>query len=70
MTHEEMHCGCHKCNWSRAEESRVWYAPYSVGMIVCPECGNKRCPRATSHENRCTGSNEPNQPGSRYGGVA
>lgn len=36
-------------------------------MIVCPNCRNKRCPRATFHLNSCTGSNEPGQPGSRYG---
>lgn len=36
-------------------------------MIVCPECGNKRCPRASDHGEACTGSNEPGQVGSRYG---
>lgn len=35
-------------------------------MILCPTCGNKRCPRATNHNNPCTNSNEPGQPGSRY----
>jgi hypothetical protein len=35
-------------------------------MILCPVCGNKRCPRATNHNNPCTNSNEPGQPGSRY----
>lgn len=35
-------------------------------MIVCPNCGNKRCPKATDHNHRCTGSNEPGQAGSRY----
>ena len=35
-------------------------------MIVCPKCGNKRCPKATHHGHACTGSNEPGQPGSRY----
>lgn len=35
-------------------------------MIVCPECGNKRCPKAASGNNKCTRSNEPNQPGSSY----
>jgi len=35
-------------------------------MILCPECGNKRCPKATDHEFKCTGSNEPMQPGSMY----
>lgn len=28
-------------------------------FVVCPECGNKRCPHANDHNNACTGSNEP-----------
>ena len=35
-------------------------------FIVCPLCGNKRCPKATWHENECSGSNEPGQTGSRF----
>lgn len=35
-------------------------------MILCPECGNKRCPKATDHRHDCTGSNEPGQLGSRF----
>ncbi|XKH58667.1 helix-turn-helix transcriptional regulator (plasmid) [Citricoccus nitrophenolicus] len=31
------------------------------GMDVCPQCGNKRCPRADHHDYVCTGSNEPGQ---------
>jgi hypothetical protein len=33
-------------------------------MIVCPLCGNKRCPHASDHRNACTNSNESGQPGS------
>jgi len=40
--------------------------PTARRMIVCPTCGNKRCPRATHHDQACTGSNEPGQIGSRY----
>lgn len=52
-------CGrCHTC------------APNKIGgpmrMIVCPECGNKRCPKANDCRNACTGSNEPGQAGSAY----
>lgn len=36
------------------------------GMIICPHCGNKRCPHATDHDFDCTGSNEPGQIGSSY----
>ncbi len=35
-------------------------------MILCAICGNKRCPHATDHQNACTNSNEPGQPGSTY----
>lgn len=35
-------------------------------FVVCPECGNKRCPHANDHRNTCTGSNEPGQEGSAY----
>ncbi|KUF72599.1 hypothetical protein AOT23_02862 [Klebsiella pneumoniae] len=35
-------------------------------FVACPDCGNKRCPRANDHRNACTGSNEPGQEGSAY----
>ena len=35
-------------------------------FIVCPDCGNKRCPRATDHNLECTNSNDTGQKGSRY----
>ncbi|VDA37292.1 hypothetical protein BANRA_03884 [Klebsiella quasipneumoniae] len=35
-------------------------------FVVCPDCGNKRCPRANDHRSVCTGSNEPGQEGSAY----
>jgi hypothetical protein len=35
-------------------------------MIVCPQCGNKRCPKANWHGNKCTGSNAVGQEGSAY----
>lgn len=41
-------------------------APNYPGMMLCSTCGNKRCPKAANHENACTGSNEPGQPGSNY----
>ncbi|MGL4649946.1 MAG: hypothetical protein ACRC1H_11100 [Caldilineaceae bacterium] len=37
-----------------------------IRMALCPDCGNKRCPKANDHRNVCTGSNEPGQPGSAY----
>lgn len=38
----------------------------NVRMFLCPECGNKRCPKATDHRLDCTNSNEPGQEGSDY----
>lgn len=52
-------CGCYTC-WRERNPSAF------RRMILCPTCGNKRCPRATNHAFSCTGSNEPGQPGSNY----
>lgn len=49
-------CGCHKCIQERDE--------VAIHMVVCPTCGNKRCPKASNHELACTNSNEPGQTGS------
>lgn len=35
-------------------------------MILCPLCGNKRCPKASDHTLNCTNSNETKQKGSEY----
>jgi len=40
--------------------------PEDNRMVLCPTCGNKRCPHANDHRNACTNSNEPGQPGSGY----
>jgi len=50
-------CWCQTCRPITIEDMR---------MVVCPVCGNKRCPHANDHRNACTGSNEPGQPGSAY----
>ena len=61
-------CGnCHRC----LKGKMVKFGPIAIEeratrMIVCSICGNKRCPKATDHENVCTGSNERGQPGSIY----
>lgn len=44
----------------------ITLSPLARTMEVCPTCGNKRCPHATDPALSCTGSNEPDQPGSRY----
>jgi hypothetical protein len=54
-------CWCYSCDAA---------APgflFRTRMNLCPDCGNKRCPRATWHGHRCTGSNAPGQRGSIYG---
>lgn len=59
----EPECWCHKCNKNRLVNN----IPFSMTrMIVCPSCGNKRCPKASDHLLDCTGSNETGQPGSVY----
>lgn len=55
-------CWCHTCRPLGLDR---------MEMILCPDCGNKRCPKANDHRNACTNSNEPGQPGSAYpSGVA
>lgn len=60
---EKYTCWCHKCNKDR----KVHGIPYSMTrMILCPKCGNKRCPHASDCDLECTDSNDPGQPGSVY----
>ena len=35
-------------------------------FVVCPDCGNKRCPKANNHRNACTNSNDVGQKGSSW----
>jgi len=63
-------CPCAHCHALRIEGSDL--APVDrllAGSVMhlCEHCGNKRCPHATNHHHRCTGSNEPGQLGSAYG---
>ena len=46
---------CEKCR-SDAKAMRTY-------MILCPNCGNKRCPKAEDHRMKCTRSNDTNQVG-------
>jgi hypothetical protein len=50
-------CWCHACS---TREYRISH------VILCPACGNKRCPKANDHRNECAGSNATGQPGSAY----
>jgi hypothetical protein len=62
-------CECRACLLERDE--RVTFAGVSIPvectrMVLCANCGCKRCPHATDHRHACTDSNEPGQPGSVY----
>lgn len=61
-------CGCETCV-REVLSAKPFPENLMRPFIVCPECGNKRCPRATHHDNACTGSNDYGQPGSSYGGL-
>lgn len=64
-------CWCIDCDKIATEKARAAdpesaWAWGRQRMNLCPECGNKRCPRSSNHTNACTGSNELGQPGSYY----
>lgn len=56
-------CSCDKCQRARLVDTEF---PFNTYLALCPECGNKRCPRAADHDNTCTHSNAPGQKGSLY----
>jgi hypothetical protein len=60
-------CECHRC--IKEHDLRMPGRQYPLNatkMILCPMCGNKRCPKASDHRLDCTDSNESGQPGSVY----
>lgn len=57
---------CHKCLEGVMDREMPFLPVTMTRMIVCPECGNKRCPKASDHVLNCTGSNKPGQRGSVY----
>lgn len=63
-------CGCIKCFDARMEKMRNSDVPLESFdpslRYACEICGNKRCPHHSDHELKCTGSNEPGQPGSVF----
>ncbi|MGO4763829.1 hypothetical protein AB4120_14930 [Cupriavidus sp. 2KB_3] len=50
-------CWCETCRPITMQDMR---------MVVCTDCGNKRCPKATDHRNACTDSNAVGQKGSSW----
>ena len=63
---KNLECQCHTCIKKRDEGKSFFDREYGRTFIVCPNCGNKRCPHANNHENQCTNSNEIGQVGSAY----
>jgi len=57
MTEPTQKCWCTTCRPQTLDDCR---------FVVCPDCGNKRCPKAHNHALACTNSNEPGQPGSSW----
>ncbi len=64
-------CWCQQCRNAYADTltGMEKFRFHGSQMVVCPDCGNKRCPRANFHENACTGSNAVGQPGSSWENV-
>jgi hypothetical protein len=62
--YDEPACWCHRC--IEGKTTRGGFPLSGTRMILCPTCGNKRCPRASNHDLDCSGSNEPGQQGSVY----
>lgn len=62
-------CNCLQCLRGRSEGEYLLNGTFipaeNMRMILCPVCGNKRCPHAMHHIHPCTHSNECNQSGSR-----
>lgn len=52
--------------YRRSQPADLTDLPFGRGMVLCPVCGNKRCPKANDPRNECTNSNEPGQKGSTY----
>lgn len=68
-------CPCYACTRDRCaanplppEEMMLggFVDPRMSRYFLCETCGNKRCPHAHDHRNKCTASNEPGQVGSGY----
>ena len=55
---EEGKCSCRKC--IETNDGSIFGLAV---FVVCQKCGNKRCPKASDHRMKCTGSNELNQVG-------
>ena len=59
-------CECRRCLKERDARDECGWPILATRMILCPICGNKRCPHATDHRLVCTNSNDVGQSGSEY----
>jgi hypothetical protein len=62
VCYQPLHQPNHRCTTTNDHPMQPPFVP----MILCPICGNKRCPHATDPALACTNSNEPGQRGSAY----
>lgn len=62
MGNKKMSC-CQQCRLDHIKDNKVRCSELvsNMTMLICGECGNKRCPKAQDHHFKCTNSNEPNQ---------
>lgn len=65
MSKYEPVCNCRTCIEQRGDTING-LPRLMCEFIVCPTCGNKRCPHATDHRHECTNSNDRGQPGSVF----
>ena len=56
-------CWYRKCEDESLEHLPFLRQAFEHTFIVCPDCGNKRCPKAQHHDRACTRSNVTGQPG-------
>ena len=47
-------CECRDCLSARKALDDNGWPVLCTRMILCPECGDKRCPHADNHMNECT----------------
>lgn len=62
----DVNCPCRTCIRERDAGKDLFDREEFKWMILCPICGNKRCPHANNHNNNCTNSNDVGQEGSAY----
>lgn len=67
MSEQKEQCWCRHCETERLKPLPMMDRIFERSFIVCPDCGNKRCPKATCHGHECGGSNDSGQTGSEYG---